>query len=337
MIIAVDAMGGDHAPPAIVQGAVQAVAESKDKLRIILTGKKQKIQKELKKYGWNKDLIKIHPASQVADSTVRPSQVVKKLPDSSLVQGIKLVKQGKADAFVSAGSTGAILSSALLLLGRIEGVRRPAIIVYLPVGAKGIVLCDVGANTEVKARHLLQFAIMASEYMNHMHGVKKPKVGLLNIGEEANKGREEYVEAHSLLSKVLPNFKGNVEARDLFKGNIDVVVCDGFVGNNLLKFAEGWIHHVHREVTSQLISDERSIDKSALNDIFTDIISEYEYEESGGSFLLGIKGICMICHGASPARAIKNAILSTAQSVKEKLVESIRVGISQTVAQIEII
>jgi len=130
MIIAVDAMGGDHAPPAIVQGAVQAVTESKDKLRIILTGKKQKIQKELEKYGWNKDLIKIHSASQVADSTIRPSQVVKKLPDSSLVQGIKLVKQGKADAFVSAGSTGAILSSALLLLDRIEGVRSRALSIY---------------------------------------------------------------------------------------------------------------------------------------------------------------------------------------------------------------
>ena len=333
MIIAVDAMGGDHAPPVIVQGAVQAVAESKDKLRIILTGKNQKIQKELEKLGWNKNLIEIHSASQVVDSTVRPSQVVKQLPDSSLVQGIKLLKEGKVDAFVSAGSTGAILSSALLLLGRIKGVRRPAISVYLP--ASGLVMCDVGANTEVKAHHLLQFAIMASEYMNHMHCVEEPKVGLLNIGEEANKGREEYVKAHSLLSKVLSNFKGNVEARDLFKGKIDVVVCDGFVGNNLLKFAEGWIHHVRGEVTSQLTSEEKNMDKSALNDIFTDIIREYEYEESGGCFLLGVKGICMICHGASPARAIKNAILSTAQSVKENLVESIRTGISLSVAQIE--
>lgn len=335
MIIAVDAMGGDHAPPAIVQGAVQAVEESDDDFQIILTGQSSEIEQELQSIGWDGDTISIHPASQVVNHSVRPSQVVKQLPDSSLVHGIKLVKEGKADAFVSAGSTGAVLSTALLLLGRIKGVRRPAVIVYLPVGSRGLVMCDVGANTEVKPQHLLQFAIMASEYMKHMHNVEDPRVGLLNIGAEPNKGRDEYVEAHALLSDVLPNFKGNIEARYLFNGEVDVVVCDGFVGNNLLKFAEGWIHHVHREVTSQLTSDKSIGDKSALNDIFTDIIREYEYEESGGSFLLGVNGICMICHGASPARAIKNAILSTAQSVKEKLVESIRKGISKAVARVE--
>ncbi|MFQ6608134.1 MAG: phosphate acyltransferase PlsX [Fidelibacterota bacterium] len=334
MIIAVDGMGGDHAPPVIVRGAVQAIKESQDDLQIILTGQYQQIERELEKLDWDSDKIMIHSAPQVVNHSIRPSQVVKQLPDSSIVQGIKLIKEKEADAFVSAGHTGAILSTALLLLGRIEGVRRPAISVYLPVRTRGLVLCDVGANTEVKPRHLLQFAIMASEYIKHMHGVKVPTIGLLNIGAEANKGRDEYVEAHALLSEMLPNFAGNIEARYIYDGKVDVLVCDGFVGNNLLKFAEGWIHHIHREISKQL-SVNNSNKKSALNKIFDDIIREYEYEESGGSFLLGVNGVCMICHGASPVRAIKNAILSTAQSVKEQLVESIREGISQTVAQIE--
>ena len=336
MTIAVDAMGGDHAPSVVVRGSIAALQEGSDKLRIMLIGNEKLIKKELEKSGFSSSNLAIRHTSQVVEMTDRPSQVPKRKPDSSLVVGIRSIQQNESEAVVSAGSTGAILSASLLLLGPIEGVRRPALGVYFPVAPKGLVLCDAGANVEVKAQDLLQFAIMASEYMKHIQGVKTPTIGLLNIGVEPTKGHEVYVEAHRLMTANLPSFKGNIESRYLMDGLVDIVVCDGFVGNNLVNFAEGWIGHVNKEVSRQLKERVQSeSERRMFNDIFSHVMREYEYEEYGGVPLLGVNGVCIICHGSSPARAIKNAILSAQKSVEENLVDSIREGISSTVSHME--
>ena len=336
MNIVVDCMGGDHGPSVVVQGAVEALKEGDGQFSILLAGNESRLQKELRDTGFSSPYWKIHPTTQLVEMTDRPSQIIKTKPDSSLVAGIRLVQEGKAEAFVSAGNTGAVLSAAHFSLGRIEGVRRPALGVYFPVDPRGFLLCDAGANVEAKPHHLLQFAIMASEYMKHVQGVEEPTVGLLNIGEEPTKGQEVYVKAYELMKGNLPSFRGNIESRYLLDGLVDVVVCDGFVGNNLMKFAEGWIQHVSREVSKQL---RREVDSEALKElfygIFSHVLQEYDYEEYGGVPLLGVNGICIVCHGSSPARAIKNAIFAAKKSIEEKLVDSIRKGISATVSLIE--
>jgi glycerol-3-phosphate acyltransferase PlsX len=260
----------------------------------------------------------------------KPAKVFRGKPNSSLVKGIEMIKTGEVDAFVSAGNTGAVLSTALFLLGRIEGVHRPGLAVYMQVHPNGLVVCDAGANSEVKPRHLYQFAIMSSLYMEHVHGVKNPRVGLLNIGEEATKGLDLYVKAYKLMNANLPFFKGNIESRYLLDDVVDVVICDGFIGNHILKFAEGWIAHISAQIERKI--KEQITDKNEVNDIrrlFADVMREYDYEEYGGVPLLGVNGICVICHGSSSAKAFKSAIVSAKKSVEEYLVNSIRKGISK--------
>ena len=336
MKIIVDSMGGDFAPSAVIQGAIAALKEEKGQFEILLTGNEHLIRQELEKINFSSRDLKIHHTSQSVEMTDRPSQVLKAKPDSSLVVGIHLVRDGKGAAFVSAGSTGAILSTAQFLLGRIEGVLRPALGVFFPVKPRGLVLCDVGANIEVKSKHLLQFAIMASEYMKHIQGVENPRIGLLNIGIEPTKGKKVYVEVHKLMSESLSNFQGNIESRYLLDGLVDVVICDGFVGNHLVKFAEGWIGHVRSEVLQQLKQQiESETDIEWFHTIFTQILREYEYEEYGGVPLLGVNGICIVCHGSSHKKAFKNAILAAKKSVEERLIDSIKKGISTTVSFLE--
>ncbi|MFQ6615898.1 MAG: phosphate acyltransferase PlsX [Fidelibacterota bacterium] len=335
MQIAVDAMGGDHAPSVVVRGAVEALKEGNGQFDILLFGDRSLIEKKLDGLAVFPPGLAIRHAPDVVEMTDRPSQVLRTRPDSSLVRAIQSVKEGESNAVVSAGSTGAILSVSLFLMGRIQGVRRPAVAIYFPVKPRGFVLCDAGANVDVKPRHLLQFAVMASEYVKHIQEIEDPAIGLLNIGEEPTKGIDAYVEAHRLLSANFPTFRGNIESRYLLDGLVDVVVCDGFLGNNLVKFAEGWIRHVSREVSRELkkhISSDR--EKRQFDSVFQHVMLEYEYEEYGGAPLLGVNGICVICHGSSPARAIKNAIFSAQKSVDEKLVESIRDGISTTVTRL---
>lgn len=329
-------MGGDYAPSAVVRGTLAALNADGGEFDILLTGNEDLLRQELNTANASSRHLMIHHTTQVVEMTDRPSQVPRTKPDSSLVTGIRLVREGKGDAFVSAGSTGAVLSTALLLLGRCEGVHRPALGVYFPVQPTGIVLCDAGANVEVKPRHLLQFAIMASEYVMHICDVENPRIGLLNVGVEPSKGNDVYVEAHNLLKENLPNFQGNIESRHLLDGLVDVVVCDGFVGNNLVKFAEGWIEHLKTDVLRQLDKDVPSkADKEVFYDLFSHVMREYEYEEYGGTPLLGVNGVCIVCHGSSPDRAIKNAILVAKKSVEERLVEFIREGISTTVSLLE--
>ncbi len=327
-------MGGDHAPSEVVQGALNAVSDDSG-IEIILTGDEKKISSSFPSSS-NSSSITIHHTSQTVEMTDGPLQVIKQKPNSSLVAGIEMIKNGKARAFVSAGSTGAILAASLFLLGRIEGVKRPALGVFFPSGNNGLVLCDAGANSDAKPEHLLQFAIMASGYMSHIKGVHEPKIGLLNIGVEETKGNDLYLEAHSLMKEYLPTFKGNVESRYLFEGEVDVVVCDGFLGNNLVKFAEGWIRHVHQDLSTQLENQNVSVEKKReFKSIFSRALRHFEYEEYGGVPLLGIDGDVIICHGSSPARAIKNAIFAAKKSAETNLVGSIRDDISSTVSLIE--
>ena len=329
MKIIVDAMGGDQAPSEIVKGAIDASIENDD-LDIILIGDEEKIKKTLPK---NKKLAKykIHHSSQSVEMNDRPSQIVKQKPDSSIVSGLNLLKSKKAHAFVSAGSTGAILAASLLLLGRIDGVKRPALGVFFPVGEKGIVLCDAGANTEAKPAHLVQFSVMASKYMTQIRGIKNPLTGLLNIGEEETKGTESYIEGHKLMKKCIPSFIGNIESRYLFDGRAQIIVCDGFLGNNIVKIAEGWINHVNNDVSTKLIKNIQSIEeKNKIKSIFAEIMKDFDYEEYGGVPLLGVNGTVIKCHGRSSAKAIKNAILVAKKCVKENLIDSIKNDISST-------
>tara|TARA_A100001011_G_scaffold102316_2_gene107861 strand:- start:56222 stop:57235 length:1014 start_codon:yes stop_codon:yes gene_type:complete len=329
MKIIVDAMGGDQAPSEIVKGAIDASIENDD-LDLILIGDEKKIKKTLPK---NKKLAKykIHHSSQSVEMNDRPSQIVKQKPDSSIVSGLNLLKSKKAHAFVSAGSTGAILAASLLLLGRIDGVKRPALGVFFPVGEKGIVLCDAGANTEAKPAHLVQFSVMASKYMTQIRGIKNPLTGLLNIGEEETKGTESYIEGHKLMKKCIPSFIGNIESRYLFDGRAQIIVCDGFLGNNIVKIAEGWINHVNNDVSTKLIKNIQSIEeKNKIKSIFAEIMKDFDYEEYGGVPLLGVNGTVIKCHGRSSAKAIKNAILVAKKCVKENLINSIKNDISST-------
>ena len=335
MKIAVDSMGGDYAPSSIIRGTIAALNERKGQFQIILTGYQDEIRRELKENNFTSPDLEILHTTQSVEMTDKPSQVLKMKPDSSLVSGIRLVQEEIASAFVSAGSTGAILSTALFLLGRIKGVRRPALGVYFPVEPRGLVLCDVGANIEIKPIHLLQFAIMASEYVKHIQDVDNPRVGLLNIGVEPTKGKEVYIQTYNLLSKSLSNFHGNIESRYLMDGLVDVVVCDGFVGNHLVKFAEGLFGHIRNEVFQQLkqrLTAETQL--NAIDEIFSQVFQEYEYEKYGGVPLLGVNGVCIVCHGNSREKSIKNAIFAAQKSVEERLVSSIKKGISTTVSQL---
>lgn len=328
MKLALDVMGGDHAPQATVQGALLALAETDPDFGIILVGNEGLIESELD--GNSHDRVTIHHAPDVIEMNERASTVLKSKPDSSLVQSVELVHQNEASGCISAGHTGAFLSSALLKLGRIEGARRPALGVHIPTSHGGKILCDVGANPNAKPYHLLQFAIMASLYLDHVEGIQHPRIGLINIGAESNKGSDLYIEAHELLKKELPDFIGNVEGRYLLTSEANVLICDGFVGNTLLKFAESWIT-VFSDMVKEKISDSvrYKLGANILKPVLDEIREQYDYEEHGGSPLLGVNGVCMVSHGSSSAKAIKNSILAAEKCVTQNLVDDIRQGLAE--------
>ncbi len=330
MRIALDAMGGDHGPVQTVKGAVEFLREIADpKAVVILVGDQAALEAETAKYGRVAGRLEIEPATQIVGMDDKPARIVKTKPDSSLVRAVKLVKEGKAQAVVSAGSTGALLSASLFLLERIPGVRRPAISAPLPSAEGGFLLCDAGANVNVRASDLVQFAIMAGAHSQHIFGHPTPRIGLVNIGTEASKGNELTVKSHNLLSDQVDTFVGNVEARDLFDGQADVLVCDGFVGNLLLKFAEGLVQHmvdwardsIKRHWLSQL-------SLPLLRPALVDLAQRLDYEETGGSPLLGLNGVSIVSHGSSSAKAIKNALNNAHRCVTEELITSIARGIT---------
>ncbi|MCH7528030.1 MAG: phosphate acyltransferase PlsX [Candidatus Marinimicrobia bacterium] len=330
MRIALDAMGGDHGPEQTVKGAVDFLREVADRdVGVILVGDRAALETEAARHNYDSHRLEINHASQLVDQDEKPSRIVKTKPDSSLVRAVQLVKEGTAQGIVSAGSTGALLSASLFLLDRIPGVRRPAICTWFPSAKGGFLLCDVGANVNVRATDLVQFAIMARAYCQHQLNHPNPRIGLVNIGTEASKGNEVTVKAYQLLSVQVDNFVGNIEARDLFEGHADVVVCDGFVGNILLKFTEGLVQHlygwarqtVRRHWTSQLALP-------LLRPALVDLTQQLDYAETGGSPLLGLNGVSIVSHGLSSAKAIKNALKTAHRCVTEELISSITKGIT---------
>ncbi len=308
MKIALDAMGGDNAPFATVEGAINVVNSSKD-IDIILVGNPDILERELKGKSYDKDRIRVRQASEVVDMHEKTSGGLRKKKNSSIRVAVELVKSGEAQALVSAGHSGVAMATSFLLLGRAKGVDRPAIATVLPTVKNPFVLIDAGANVDCKAINILQFAFMGVSYYRAVLGVQSPRIALLSIGEEDTKGNELTKEAFKLLRESGLNFIGNIEGKDLFLGDADVIVCDGFIGNTVLKVSEGLA-----EATLQMLKSEFGSRASSrigyffMRPAMKNFKKKTDYAEYGGAPLLGINGICIICHGRSSSKAIKNAI-----------------------------
>lgn len=317
--IALDAMGGDHAPRDAVHGGVEAARASKGRFEIVLVGDREVVQKELEKHFHIQDLpISIEHASEVLEMHEQPSAVLKK-PDCSIAVAMRLHASRTASAVVSAGNTGAVMASALFGLKRVRGIRRPAIGQLLPRQDGGrTLLLDVGANVDSRPEDLVQFGVMGTIYMSRLFGIERPRVGLLNIGHEEGKGNEVAQKAHSLFQTCRCNFIGNVEGNDITKGTADVVVCDGFVGNIVLKAAES-MHGLFKQNMRRLVKKYlfSQIGAVLMKPTFDGIRKVFDYQEYGGAPLLGIQGCCIIAHGKSTPRAIKNAVLAAYKFIIE--------------------
>ena len=329
MRIALDAMGSDDFPRPDVEGAVLAAREYGD--AITLVGDEAQIAVELKKHDTGGLNLNIIHASQAVSMTDKPASVGKEKPDSSMTVGMNLVKNGEADAFVTAGNTGAALAIATLYtLKRIEGVKRPALSAIVPSIGKGVTLLDVGANADSKAEWLFQFAIMGRIFSQNALGIKNPRVGLLSNGEEEGKGNDLIREAGVLLKNANLNFIGNIEPKDLLKDQVDVVVADGFVGNIFIKSLESGTSMLTSLIRQELMFDIRSKLGALLSrPAFTRVRKQIDPFEIGGAPLLGVDGVVIIGHGRSNANAIKNAIRQARQAVSGNLIEAIRQNITQ--------
>ncbi|MDD5482936.1 MAG: phosphate acyltransferase PlsX [Kiritimatiellae bacterium] len=324
MQIAIDAMGGDFAPRAIIAGTLQAVDSLKDIERIILVGDEAVIVRELRVFGQTPDRIEIFHAAESIGMEESPVNAVRHKKDSSINRAVDLVKSGRAQAMISAGNTGAVMAAAALKLRTLRGVERPAIATMMPTPSKPFVLIDAGANTDCSPGLLLQFAVMGHVYAKKILSNPQPVVGLMSVGTEDSKGNETTREAFRLLSASQLNFKGNIEGHDLFKGNIDVAVCDGFVGNVILKSSESVAHAVGTWIKREFTSNPwRKLGAFCLRSALNKMKRTMDPEMYGGAPLLGVNGICIICHGASSGRAIFNAIRVARDSVHQEINEMI--------------
>jgi len=329
--IALDALGGDHGPHVTVDGAYQYL-QSHPEDTIILVGDRDQIKEELKKVpaNFHANLPIVHAPDNITMSE-SPTEAVKKKKNSSMVVGLQLHKDNEVDGFVSAGSTGAQMTASLLVLGRIAGVKRPAIGVFLP-SERGIVyLIDAGANVDSKPQHLLQFGIMSNIFVSHVYNRDDLKIGLLSNGEEASKGNETTIATHKILKEHLPNFYGNIEGGDIFKGKTDIILCDGFVGNIMLKMVESVMGVIISKIRLNIGKNlAKNFGAMLVKPAFNALKQSFNYEEYGGVPLLGVNGISIICHGKSTSIALKNAI-RVARDMKEKEVnkhiqEQLKIG-----------
>ncbi|MCX7971278.1 MAG: phosphate acyltransferase PlsX [Negativicutes bacterium] len=332
MKIAVDAMGGDNAPREIVAGAYRAAAESG--LNVILVGRQEIVNSELRRLSrsWSKLPIEVVNADEVIEMCEPPAEAVRKKRNSSICLAARMVKQGQASAVVSAGSTGAAVAAALLNIGRISGIDRPAIATPFPNITGTAALLDSGANVDAKPRHFVQNAIMGTMYARHILRIANPRVGILNIGEEDSKGNEQTQAALALLRRTSTiNFIGNVEGRDIPAGTVDVVVCDGFVGNVVLKLAEGLGTAFLRLIKANIRASGIMARAGAMMMMpaLTGLRKKMDYSEYGGAPLLGVKGGFIICHGSSKAKAIQNAIRLAADFSATEMVELIAEAVKE--------
>lgn len=326
--VSLDAMGGDFAPQVTVQGAVEAV-QQKDNVKVFLLGLPDAIEAELSKYTYDKDRIEVVAASEVIEMAEPPVMAIRRKKDSSIVVGLNLVKNGQADAFVSAGSTGAVLVGGQLVVGRIKGVERSPLATLFPTEKGVSLLVDCGANVDVRSSHLVQFAKMGSVYMEHFVGVSNPKVAIVNNGAEEEKGNALVKETFPLLKECGDiNFTGSIEARDIPAGAADVIVCDGFVGNVILKLYEGLSSTLVKVIKKGMMSSTRGKIGGALaKPALKETLKSFDVEEYGGAPMLGLKGLVVKGHGSSTHGEIKNAILQcvtfTEQKMNERIMEKI--------------
>jgi len=328
MVVVVDGMGGDFSPNAVVCGCVAAIKEYD--IDILITGPYDLIKEELDKYTYDPTKIKIIDAKEVISTSEHPVMAIKRKKDSSLVKALNLVKSGEADAVISAGSSGAFLAGCTLIVGRIKGIDRPALAPVMP-GKKGpFMIIDCGANAECKPHYLVQFGLMGKTYFENILKINNPSVGLVNIGTEEEKGNELSKSAHKLLKVANLNFVGNVEAREIPTGDINVIVCDGFVGNVILKLYEGAVANIFDILKTGIMSSFRTkLGGILLKPVFKKFKKDFDYKEYGGAAFLGVNGICIKAHGSSDAKAFKNAIKQATIFYDNNVVDKLKLEIEK--------
>jgi phosphate acyltransferase len=329
MRIAVDAMGGDHAPAVVVEGAVQA---ARDGHNVVLVGREPDVRTELTRHAGAPAIEVVH-ASEVIEMHDHPVSAVRQKKDSSLVAGMRLLKEGGADAYFSAGNSGAVMAAALFVLGRIEGVHRPAIGGVIPLLDGRVFVADIGANPDCDAHNLLQFAQMGAAYMEHVYGLTRPKIGLVSNGEEESKGNALVLATHPLLKSSGLNFIGNVEGKDVTRGVCDVAVCDGFTGNVMLKLAEGMQELMLNLIRQAIMSKPHyKLAGAVLKPGLRSAGKRLDYTEHGGAPLIGIRGPVFIGHGRSNATAILNGIRAAARAAEGGLVSKLEASLAKAEA-----
>lgn len=326
MRIAIDGMGGDNAPQAVVNGVVQALNEFND-LEFYITGPEEVIKEQLKKENYTGDKITIIDAKEVISTNEHPVMAIRKKKDSSLYKALNLVKEKKCDAVLSAGSTGAFLAGCNFIVGRIKGIKRPALAPIMPGKNAPFMIVDAGANVDCKPEYLLQFAHMGREYYKGVLKAKDPSIGLVNIGAEEEKGNELTKNTYQLLKNEEDiNFVGNVEPRDVTLGEVNVLVCDGFAGNTILKMYEGTASTLLKIIKDEILSTgvKSKVGALLLKPVFKNIKKKFDYKEYGGAPFLGVDGICIKAHGSSDGKAFKNAIRQSKQFYDSKVLDKIK-------------
>lgn len=335
MRVALDAMGGDHAPSVNIEGAIETVNEFED-IEIILVGDTELINQELQRKRYPAARLSLQHASQVVEMHESPSTALRKKKDSSIKIGLEMVKSGRADAFVSAGHSGAVMATSLLLLGKSKGVDRPAIATLMPTIKDTFIMLDVGATVDCKPENLLQFALMGNTYCRLILEKDSPRVALLSIGEEDTKGNEVTKEAFKLIKESQINFIGNVEGKDIFSGSADVVVCDGFIGNIALKISEGLAETILKMLKKEISSVSTGrLAYLMMKPAIRNFKKRTDYDEYGGAPLLGINGTSIISHGRSSSKAIKNALRVAANYSRKRVYEAISVAIENDLQERE--
>ncbi len=322
--VVVDAMGGDNAPGEIVKGALQALDEQNN-LTLIFTGQQKPLEAELQKYPYDKNRVRCVFAEEVIEMAEPPVAAIRKKKNSSIVTGLTMLKHGEADAFVSAGSTGAVLAGGQLIVGRLKGVERPPLAPLIPT-AKGVsLLIDCGANVDARASHLVQFAKMGSIYMQHVMGVKNPRVAIVNIGAEEEKGNALVKETMPLLKECRDiHFTGSIEARDIPYGAADVIVCEAFVGNVILKLFEGTSSMLLREVKKSLMTSLRTkIGAALIKPALKATLKDFDASKYGGAPMLGLKGLVVKTHGSAKAPEVKHSVIQCVNFSRQKINEKI--------------
>lgn len=326
MKIAIDGMGGDNAPAAVVEGVIQALKDY-ESIEFYITGPEDKINAELSKYDYSKDKVKVIDAKEVISTNEHPVMAVRRKKDSSIVKALNLVKDKTCDAIISAGSTGAFLAGCTLIVGRIKGVERPALSPIMPGRKSQFMIVDVGANVDCKPQYLVQFAKMGEIYYKYVFNVEKPSIGLINIGEEEEKGNELAKSTYQLLKNEKSlNFIGNVEPRDIPTGETNILVSDGFVGNTALKMYEGAASNILGMVKDEIIQSSfiSKLGVLLLKPALKNLMKKVDYKEYGGAPFLGVDGICIKAHGSSDAKAFKNAIRQTKIFYDNKVLDNIK-------------